>query len=198
MKQGVDIGRWWEHFLREIQHPSKSSPLRECSLNESLMEWTRLTTECVVNTCKAVGWDATARGHRIDRLPESSSEYLSLDVMAFPRRETISSPWPIPVAVFELENSQRNERVAYSLWKILCVRSSIRIVYAYRRDWEQARLLVNELAAQVVAGISLADRLSITGETAIITGSRGESEAFPDGYFKVWLLDTNLGSFERF
>ena len=37
----------------------------------------------------------------------------------------------------------------------------------------------------------------ILGETAVVIGNRGEGETFPWGYFKFWLLDANLGRFEK-
>ena len=30
-----------------------------------------------------------------------------------------------------------------------------------------------------------------------VVGNRGEGETFPWGYFKFWLLDSNLGRFEK-
>jgi hypothetical protein len=51
------------------------------------------------------------------RLPQAGKEYLGLDVTAFP--EGKEPRWPLPVAVFELENSPSDNRVAYSLWKVL-------------------------------------------------------------------------------
>lgn len=172
--------------------------LKEASLAENLGNWTRLTTAAVVRTCELMGWEATARGHRLQRLPETASEYLALDAMAFPDRESCGDvAWPMPVAVFELENSPRDDRVAYSLWKVLCVRTPLRMVYAYRRDWEQTRALINHLTDEVIASLSLDDRTTLHGETAVVTGSRGESETFPHGYFKLWVLDKNLGKFDR-
>ena len=172
--------------------------LKEASLAENLGDWTRLTTEAVVLTSESIGWEATARGHRLKRLPESASEYLALDAMAFPDRESCGEvAWPMPVAVFELENSPRDDRVAYSLWKVLCIRSPLRMVYAYRRNWDETRRLMNHLASEVVGSLSLHDRKKLDGITTVVTGSRGESETFPHGYFKLWLLDANLGKFER-
>ncbi len=66
--------------------------------------------------------------------------------------------------------------------KVLCVRAPLRMVYAYRGDWEQTRHLMDYLATNVVASLSPAQRLALDGETAVVTGSRGESETFPHGY----------------
>jgi hypothetical protein len=195
--QSVSARTWWDHFLVEIQPPDRSAPLKEASLAENLKLWTELTTTAVVRTCEAVGWEATARGHRLNRLPESASEYLAIDAMAFPNRESCDVRWPKPVAVFELENRRSNDRVGYSLWKVLCVDAPLRIVFAYRKDWDEARDLMDYLANNVVASLSPAQLQALDGETAVVTGSRGESETFPHGYFKFWLLDTNLGKFDR-
>ncbi|MCA9067328.1 MAG: hypothetical protein KDA84_00290 [Planctomycetaceae bacterium] len=192
------LNQWWDIFEDQIGRPEFGARLKDASAQERLRDWTRLTTTAVVRTCELMGWEATARGHQLRRLPESASEYLSLDVMAFPDRENCGDvPWPMPVAVFELENSPRDDRVAYSLWKVLCVRTALRMVYAYRRDWEQTRGLMNHLASEVIGSLSLHERKQLEGVTTAVTGSRGESETFPHGYFKLWLLDTNLGKFER-
>lgn len=195
--QGAGVHEWWNEFLQQLQDNTSAAPLREASLTENLADWTRLTTEAVVRTCHSIGWEAAARGHRSNRLPESASEYLALDAMAFPHRDGSSLRWPMPLAVFELENSPRDDRVSYSLWKVLCVRAPLRFVFAYRRDWSQTRELVDHLAANVIGGLSPEERMAISGDTAVVTGSRGESETFPHGYFKLWRLDPNLGKLER-
>ena len=105
--------------------------------------------------------------------------------------------WPLPVAVFELENSPRDRRVAYSLWKVICVRAALRVVFAYRPDWKESRKLVDELGQRVIGGLRLDERATLTGETVLVVGNRGEGETFPWGYFKFWMLNTNLGRFEK-
>lgn len=188
---------WWDLFLEQVQNPDDAPQLKEASLAANLREWTRLTTRAVVRCCESNNWEATARGHRLERLPELASEYLSLDAMAFANRHQSDCRWPLPLAVFELENSSRDDRVAYSLWKVLCVRAPLRMVFAYRDDWQQARGLVDYVAREVVAAIPPEQRISFDGETALVTGSRGEGETFPFGYFKCWMLDTNLATFDR-
>jgi hypothetical protein len=191
-----EAGTWWDQVLQQVQDSAQSALLKDASLAGNLFEWTRLTAEAVVWSCEARGWEAAARGHRLARLPEPGEEYLSVDVMAFPVRAA-DERWALPIAVFELENSPRDDRVAYSLWKVLCVRASLRVVFAYRKDWEQARKLVDHLGADVIKGLPAEQRMALGGETAIVTGSRGEGETFPYGYFKHWLLDANLGKFNR-
>jgi hypothetical protein len=43
----------------------------------------------------------------------------------------------------------------------------------------------------------MAERMSLSGETLLLIGSRAEGEIFPYGYFKEWVLDTNTGRFAR-
>ena len=191
---------WRDEFVRQLQLPAYASPLKEAALSGRLKDWTVHTTAAVVRTCSSLGWQASAQGHRLDRLPEGGTEYLKMDVMAFPGTGSVESSvprWPMPVAVFELENSQRDARVAYSLWKVLCVRADLRVVFAYREDWDETRSLVSAIQAEVIGVLSPSQRSSIGGETMLATGNRDEGETFPFGYFKFWLLDCNLGRFDR-
>lgn len=96
-----------------------------------------------------------------------------------------------------MENSKDDDAVGYSLWKVLCVCTALRVVFAYRRDVEQGTELVGRLTDSLIGGRSIAERLAITGETSLIIGNRGGADTFPYGYFKAWTLDTNTGRFNR-
>ena len=87
--------------------------------------------------------------------------------------------------------------MAYSLWKVLCVRAPLRVLFAYRPDWEKARSLVGKFQDDVIGSLTIEQRTALEGDTVIVMGSRGEGGTFPWGYFKVWKLDTNLGRFEK-
>jgi hypothetical protein len=186
--------RWRRELFRILEAPETGAPLKDAALAASLGDWTGHLTRAVVLACEAMGWQASARGFLGRVLPVPRSEYLAIDVMAFPEATT---RWPMPVAAFELENSPDDIRVAYSLWKVLCVRSALRVVFAYRRDREEGIGLVSHLNESVVASLPLDDRLAISGETSIILGNRGGAETFPYGYFQVWTLNINTGRFER-
>jgi hypothetical protein len=41
------------------------------------------------------------------------------------------------------------------------------------------------------------ERATLGGQTVLVMGNRGEGETFPWGYFKLWMLDTNRGRFEK-
>ena len=172
---------WQDSFLLCVQVPTTAASLKQASLAQNLLEWTALSTTAVVNTCRSMGWQAAGRAHRLDLMPQSGQEYLAIDVMAFPDVEESASHrphWPMPTSVFELENSSKDDRVAYSLWKVLCVRANLRVVFAYRDDWDRARELVGALSSDVIGGFTPRQRTEHEGQTAVVTGSRGEGETF--------------------
>ncbi len=191
---------WRQTFMERLKEHAVAQPLREAALRGRLGAWTTLVTEQVVRSCEALGWRAAAKGFPLDLLPKTGHEYLNLDAMAFCVDQTEPSSaarWHFPIAVFELENSSDDQRVAYSLWKVLCVRTKLRAVFAYRKTWEPAVQLVSWLADEVVGRIPAHERTDLTGKTFVVVGSRSEGELFPWGYFKLWSLNTNTARFER-
>ena len=163
-------------------------------MTENLTDWTKYLTEAVVKTCRCMGWQAAARGHELEVLPIHHFEYLSLDVVAF--RTDPGCAWRYPIGVMKLENSSDENRIAYSLWKLLCVRSELRIVFCYRRLSGQGSALVSYLSQEVVKALPVEDRMNLKGETYVVVGSRNDSATFPYGFFKWWQLDNNTGNFK--
>lgn len=187
--------RWFAKFMDTVrQHPA-SPDLQEAAQRAQLTEWTRALTTIVVGSCEAMAWKGVAKGHKSTILPVPRQEFLGLDVVAFePAGER---RWRFPVAVFELENSTADDRVAYSLWKVLCVRSQLRVVFCYRQDSGDGSRLVRHLSAEVARAMEIPERTALTGETLVIVGSRDETKTFPYGFFKDWLFDANVGRFVR-
>jgi len=218
---------WYTAFMQALQRHEASRPLKEAASAGRLGDWTKSLTGVVVDVCRQMGWQTAAKWHQADVLPITRSEYLALDAMAFklvrsgvpnllgerPRTSSgvrkedsysikvaqdVSSPrWPFPVAVFELENSRQDAKVAYSLWKVLCVRARLRVVFCYRRDVTVGSALVRHLEGAVVGSLSIEERVNLVGETLLIVGSRAEESTFPYGFFKDWVLDKNTGRFAR-
>jgi hypothetical protein len=184
---------WKEAFFNSIQHYENASLFRQAAQDENLSDWTKYLTGAVVQTCRALGWHAAAKGHELDLLPIPHSEYLTLDAVAF--AESNGRKWPFPVAVMELENSSDDKRIAYSLWKVLCVKSDLRIIFCYRRSSKEGSSLVKYLSQDIIKGMPLKDRMSLCGEILVAVGSRNDSTTFPYGFFKWWQLDNNTGNF---
>ena len=188
------IKSWRNAFFNEVQDHDVARKLKESALTERLTDWTSALTDAVVASCKQVGWRASARAHKLELLPIHLSEYLSLDVVAF---ADAAKRWRFPVAIMELENQLRDEAIGYSLWKLLCVRSSLRIVFCYRRTGKDAASLLRYLQNEVVGAMDLQGRLKLEGETVVVIGCRDEAATFPYGFFKWWELENNTGKFEQ-
>ncbi len=188
------VTRFRESFFTVVQGAELAAALKQAAATANLGVWTRALTEAAVLTCRAIGLIASARGHKLDLLPIHRSEYLALDVMAFAEGE---KRWRFPVTVMELENSPREDQIAYSLWKVLSVRADLRIVFCYRHDSEQISALLRHLREEVIEAMGLVGRVKLEGVTLIVVGSHSEADTFPFGYFGWWSLDTNTGKFER-
>jgi hypothetical protein len=184
--------QWQTKFWQTLQQPENADPLKQAALKGQLGKWTTALTTTVVSTSTAMGWHSSAKGHPLGLFPVSPSEYLALDVMSFASGNT---SWRFPIAVMELENSKDINRSAYSLWKVLCVRADLRIVFCYRRSAEERAHLISFLRDEVLQAMSLTDRMKLDGETIIVVGSRDDSATFPYGFFKWWQLEINTGNF---
>jgi hypothetical protein len=179
---------WYRTFQREVRGARWADPLREAALNQRLGDWTRHLTDAVVSACQAMGWTAVGRGHLAEVLPVVKQEYLALDVMAFPSEPRM--PWPRPVAVFELENQEREEIIACALWKVSLIRCPLKGVFCYRQKPEEIGERLRNLSAQVLAGTGAEGE-----EIVLVVGTRSRAEDFPDGFFKPYRWDGGLRQF---
>lgn len=174
---------------------TSAEALRVASLAANLTAWTTALTAITAKTCTDMGLEAAAKSSRCRAQPVPRNEYLSLDVMGL---APSSGDWRWPAVVCELENSAEDRYVAYSLWKVLCVRAALRVVFCYRPEQATGSALVSYLARAVVDSMGVERRAATAGETIVIVGSRSSSSTFPYGFFEEWKLNTNIGRFERF
>jgi len=181
--------------MAQAQAPVFHEPLKSASMAGHLGKWTTALTGCVVAACREIGLRASAKGYECELLPVRRSEYLALDVMAFPEGD---KRWLFPSAVMELENSQEVDKIAYALWKVLSVRAGLRILFCYRKDAGAAPALIQHMRHEVIDAMSLHGRLSLEGQTFVVVGSRNDANTFPFGFFKWWELNTHTGRFELF
>ena len=186
---------WYGTFMDTVQKHESSALLKDAAIRGQLGKWTSALTGVVCSTCNAMGWKAAAKVNRSTLLPVAREEYLALDVVAF--EPAGDRRWRFPIAAIELENSGEDDRVAYSLWKVLCTRAELRVVFCYRKDAAEGSTLVRHLSGQVAQAMGIRERTRIGGETMLIVGSRNESATFPYGFFKEWRFDMNLGRFGR-
>jgi hypothetical protein len=188
------VDRFRAAFFGAVQTDELAPQLKTASATANLAAWTRALTDAVVDACDQVGLSATAKWHKLELLPIHRSEYLALDVVAFAEGE---KRWRFPSAIMELENSSREDQIAYSLWKVISVRADLRIVFCYRMNRDEIPNLVRHLREEVIEAMGLTGRINLDGRTLLVIGTRSESETFPYGYFGWWELDTNTGKFER-
>lgn len=184
-----------QFYIALAEDRSCAAELQAAALQADRARWTSTLTSLVVRSFEALGWAAAGRGHRCSVLPIKRNEYLSQDVMAFP---IAGVGWRFPAAVCELENSADAELVAYSLWKVLCVRCPLRILFCYCADATEGPAFVASLRSSVVEALPLEERVALEGETLVVVGSRSDAATFPYGYFQAWKLNSNTGRFERF
>lgn len=185
---------WLTAFTQAVQRPVHAAPLREAALQGQLGDWTKALTATAVAACGSLEWEACAKGPVLNVLPIPGNEYLGMDLMAFPEAKT---RWRFPKAVMEFENSKNDDRIAYSLWKVLCVRASLRVVYCYRKSAGEGPKLVQFLQDEVIGTMDPQIRVKLEGRTVVVVGSRGDAETFPYGFFKWWRLDRNTGQFQQ-
>ncbi|TVL98634.1 MAG: hypothetical protein CV087_21010 [Candidatus Brocadia sp. WS118] len=189
------IDPWRDAFFEAVKAERFSERLKEASLNSDLKNWTSILTDVLVTVCEKNNWAAAAKGHPLTLMPESNKEYLGIDIMAF---EKSRHSWLFPAAAIELENSKRDERVAYSLWKVLNIHTPLRMVFCYRPEAHQGAPLIKYLARQVVESMRLDWRAALQGETMVVVGYRNRAETFPYSFFKWWILNRNTGEFEQY
>ena len=178
-------------FFEVLRQHEFASQMREAALSEDLAAWTKHLTAATIRTCDEMSWKAAAKGQRLQFLPEARNEYLTIDVMAFSSSTTALTRWPFPIAAFELENSKNLDRIAYSFWKLLCLRMPLRVLFCYRHDSSEGNAVIHFLQQEVLSSINM----SPEGETLVVVGSRGESSAFPYGFFRWWQLNPSTISF---
>ena len=182
-------------LLQTLRDERHAEPLRTAAMAGRLMPWTKALTAATVETCGRLGWRVSAKGHQSELLPVSRGEYLALDVMAFAPGE---NRWLFPLAIMELENQRHEDFIAYSLWKLLSVRTELRVLFCYRQESAEAGPLRKHLQDEVVAAMGVGQRVALDGTTLLVIGRRGGAETFPHGFFAWWQLNANTGRFEQF
>ena len=81
-----------------------------------------------------------------------SGEYLGIDAMFFDKSKYGATwkvgdwdPFILPSAIVELENDYNRKKIAYCLWKLLCIRCELRILICYQKKWKRIDSLKIEL-----------------------------------------------------
>jgi hypothetical protein len=115
-----------------------------------------------------------------------SYEYLTIDAMLFDLgkyKNDNQDPLIIPSLILEHENDDKHKRIKYCLWKLLMVRSPIRVLICYQGDQSKIKDLISELAGTVIDGQLME---SERGELLVLIGNQDykEDDTWKD-YFTV-------------
>lgn len=138
------------------------------------------------------------------RRPDSnldSGENLTIDVMLFDKekwrklykRNSYYDAFILPEAVIELENEDDKIKIAYCLWKLLCIRAPLRILICHQANDNTIRNLIMHLRDVIMKGnLKKGDK----GEIFVIVGNEGvgEKESW-EKYFQVY--EWHRGGFHR-
>jgi|SRR6266542_3030605 len=175
--------RFWVELRDAVRDPALAPQLQAGADGALLGPWTGLLTAAVVQACGGLGWECAARSEGSRPLPVPRDEYLGIDVLAFgPGRG-----WRSPLAAFELENSARDRVVAYALWKACTVRVGLSALFCYRHHPEQVGSMITMLYEDVLRP------LRPVAEVLVVVGTRSAAGTFPDGYFRPFTWDAELG-----
>jgi len=111
---------------------------------------------------------------------EDSGEYLTIDVMFFDEKE--SDEYILPRVVIEHENMENIDKIKYCLWKILCVRSPVRVLICYQDGEEKVEILRKHLENIIWKGSLMKGD---SGDLIVLIGNEIETDYWGE-YFKTF------------
>jgi len=164
--------RYWESANRDL----------------STAEWTEFMKSVVSEmgskmSCRVVqrrkdSEDPSGEHFNIDAIFMDEAEY------EFSAQMERYGPFSLPVAAVELENAPDFPKISYCLWKVLCVRSSIRVLVCYQRSRDRVQALRQHLETVIWQGSLMKGTDS---DLLIIVGNEKEwrSPSF-ETYFTVF------------
>ncbi|MDD5691725.1 MAG: hypothetical protein PHP10_00950 [Candidatus Omnitrophica bacterium] len=171
--------QWIESFLESLFERKDESNLDV--YNEKDSKWTKFMVENVIKK----GMEEKTNCHVVcitsndSAIKQESGEYLNIDAMFFNTSDYQKQvylkvnnkidfdPWVLPAVIVEHENAgSGKEKIAYCLWKLLCIRSQLRVLICY---WDSVDGIREFLENTIIEG-GLAEGL--IGELLIIIGDR--------------------------
>ena len=124
---------------------------------------------------------------------KGSREYLNIDAVFINESEYGLHTWgpegvkygplALPEAVVELENSWKVNKICYCLWKILCIRASVRVLVCYQSSEEKINSL-RERLENILWGSSLMK--GTDGDLLVIIGNESMQMKKWSEYFSVF------------
>ena len=154
-------------------------------------EWTRFmgkVMDKVAHKMKCY----VARRRSAPKQDEHSGEYLGIDAIFIDEAEYDLlkendkdwDPFVLPRAAVELENSYGFNKISYCLWKLLCIRSPIRVLICYQEESEAVSASSKHLEDVIWQGGLMR---GTDGDLLVIIGNEGVGDDASWGeYYKVF------------
>lgn len=121
---------------------------------------------------------------------DESGEYLNIDGLFFDNNDYNDSipeghdPRVLPSAAIELENNYSQDKIAYCLWKLMCIRTPIRILICYQSNAENLTRLKNHLENVMLKGNLTKDNKA---DVIVIIGDESVADEKPwKDYYSVF------------
>ena len=168
-------GRLWPNYFIEMIVAKRQEYPVEQSFKDA--EW----TEFIKKVMDGIGEKMNCHVARIrPENREASGEYLNIDAVFIDNaeyaltKESEWDPFALPRAVVELENSYKTMKISYCLWKILCIRSPIRVLICYQRNTKGVKDLKERLENVIWQGSLMK---GTDGDLLVIIGDDSVSES---------------------
>lgn len=138
----MTVNSWLESFFRNLKR------IQESVFNDGYTN--RKRTQTMQSVMESIAKDfllgVTCR--KTDpALKKQSREYLNIDFIFFKKIDYDEDNYVLPEIVVEHENSYERDQIAYCLWKLLCIRSPLRILICYQNDIDKLESLRRYLEA---------------------------------------------------
>jgi hypothetical protein len=106
---------------------------------------------------------------------ECSGEYFDIDALFIDNKEYENEnnnwdPFVLPSAAIELENNPRHDKIAYCMWKILCIRTQLRVLICYQGSSNKISDLISCLTQVISKGNLLEGNNNNDGELLVLVG----------------------------
>lgn len=172
----MDTEKFIEKFYSSLDDAQIPRGAKYSNLSDT--EWTDFTERVMRVIAEKFGWKVMCNNKKDEKDPQRG-EYLSIDAMFLKTKEKNQKDyWPqcLPEAVVEFENSYDNDKIKFCLWKILCIRSPLKVLICYKRNEDEVKNLFNTLKEFIEKG-NLMDEGA--GNLLIIIGNEEAEDKTP-------------------
>ena len=174
---------WLNYFIWACRHLEEQS---DCE-GEQWTEFMGKVLDVVGDKINCV----TIRSRQKSTKKDPSGEYLDIDAFYFDKKDydlpigigDDEDPFALPMAVVELENSFDFNKIAYCLWKVLCVRAPIRALICYQKGIDAVASLAKHLEDVIWQRDLLKND---DGDLLIIIGNDKKGESDWEDFFSVF------------